>query len=186
MEHTKGVRGTQEMFGRPHAAADGRGLSGQRNLEESMGTLRQLSSRKGFTLLELLMVVIIIAILASIALPQYIRASEKARASEALQLLGSIRSAQVRYRALNEGGVYTDNISDLDVDMPISTLWTANNAVLQLGNNGLNGSAVMFRLGTGEYGGQTLGITYGSGTLCGNFAPLLGSTAGTTCTSVQD
>ena len=55
--------------------------------------------RGGFTLLELLMVVIIIAILASIALPQYIRATEKARATEALQLAGAIRASENRYKA---------------------------------------------------------------------------------------
>jgi len=72
--------------------------------------------RKGFTLLELLTVVIIVAILAVIAIPQYFKAAERARATEAVNLLGMIRRAQIRYYA--EHAYTTDDCSDLDVDIP--------------------------------------------------------------------
>lgn len=72
--------------------------------------------RKSFTLLELLTVIIIIAILAAIAVPQFFKATERARASEGVHLLGIIRSAQLRYYA--EHGVFTNSLDDLDVEIP--------------------------------------------------------------------
>ncbi len=128
----------------------------------------------GFTLLELLMVVIIIAILASIALPQYIRVTERARSSEALQILGAIRSAENRFRAQDPAGQYTATITNIDAEIPGVTgpgairFWTAPalNGTAPPGAN-----ATMTRL-AGAFAGQTLGIVYESGNVCGNFAPM--------------
>lgn len=52
---------------------------------------------KGFTLIELLVVVIIIGILAGIALPQYIKTVEKARATEAVVVSKAIQDAAQRH-----------------------------------------------------------------------------------------
>ena len=77
---------------------------------------------QGFTLLELLMVVIIIGILASIALPQYLKTAERARAAEALTTLGAIRASQIRYKA--QTTAYATDVANLDVDMPTGGSWT--------------------------------------------------------------
>ncbi len=54
--------------------------------------------KKGFTLLELLIVVIVIAILATFAIPGYLNAVEKAKTSKAKHHLGLIAQAEKMYR----------------------------------------------------------------------------------------
>ncbi|MBN2483657.1 MAG: prepilin-type N-terminal cleavage/methylation domain-containing protein [Candidatus Omnitrophica bacterium] len=55
--------------------------------------------RKGFTLIELLIVVIVIAILATFAIPQYMKAVERAKVSKGAHHIGLIAQAMKMYRA---------------------------------------------------------------------------------------
>jgi len=72
--------------------------------------------RKGFTLLELIVVIIILGILATLGFTQYTKVVEKGRTSEAKAILGTIRSAQTAYNL--EKGAYTATITDLSVEAP--------------------------------------------------------------------
>lgn len=57
--------------------------------------------KRAFTLLELVVVVIIIGVLATLGIQQYGRAIEKSRGAEAKQILGQLRTTAAAYRLEN-------------------------------------------------------------------------------------
>ncbi|ACC98247.1 Type II secretion system subunit [Elusimicrobium minutum Pei191] len=75
---------------------------------------RNLQS-KGFTLIEIAVVVLVIAILAAVALPQYKKSLERSRAAEAFDILTEIRNKQEARELLGTGTAkgYTVKFSDL-------------------------------------------------------------------------
>ena len=64
----------------------------------------KLKGQKGFTLIELMIVVAIIGILAAIAIPNFLQYQLKSRQSEAKTNLGAIRTSEVAFQA--ERGCY--------------------------------------------------------------------------------
>ncbi len=77
--------------------------------------------KKGFTLIELLVVVLIIGILSSVALPQYTKAVEKARAAEAWTTAKSFIDAQKIYHMNN--GKWATDMEELDIEIPEMKNW---------------------------------------------------------------
>ena len=78
-----------------------------------------MNNKQAFTLIELLVVVLIIGILAAVAVPQYQKAVEKSKATQALTLLKSIQQAAEEYYLAN--GTEISSFDELSIDFPSFT-----------------------------------------------------------------
>ncbi len=98
--------------------------------------LKWTRNKKGFTLVELVIVIAILGILALYALPKYQGLIKEARSSEAKAQLGSVRSALGIYYAKNHGvypaaldGTLFANGAVPDVEVTVSGSVVRSNAV---------------------------------------------------------
>ncbi len=112
--------------------------------------------RKGFTLVELVIVIVIVGILSIVAVPIYRGYTRKAMATEAKSLLGSIQIAEKVYYAANS--VYfkttgaTSYAEDLDVDARANKYFKTF-TISSKDTNGFEAST------TGETGGAAANIS---------------------------
>ena len=74
--------------------------------------------KKGFTLLELIVVIIILGVLATLAVTQYLRMIEKSRGAEARVVIGEIRTSQAAYRLQNGVCTLTDANVGIGSEIP--------------------------------------------------------------------
>ena len=79
-------------------------------------------NQRGFTLVELAIVIVIIGVLASFGVPRFRSAVERSKAGEAFAYAASIRAAQERYHA--RSGAYATTVASLDVSMDAPTYFT--------------------------------------------------------------
>lgn len=140
---------------------------------------------KGFSLIELLTVVLIVGILSAIALPQYTKAVEKSRAAEAMTLCKSVIEAQNRSLAAFPNASVARK-GAIDVQLTGGT-WNSNNAnantyttdlfVYTLLSTGCrahrrNGAYSGYELTFGHDG--TGSCTDGEGSICASFSGIIG------------
>jgi len=81
--------------------------------------------KKGFTLIELMVVIVIIGVLASLAIPRFTEASNKAKVAEAPRVLASFESGFLA--AVAETGLNTsnelDNADNITFTAPSDSRW---------------------------------------------------------------
>ena len=87
-----------------------------------------MNNTKAFTLIELLVVVLIIGILAAVALPQYQKAVEKSRATQAITLLKSAYNAAKAYQLAS--GEWPESFDELALEIP----WTGTTNGIAIGH----------------------------------------------------
>ena len=114
---------------------------------------KRANKKHGFTLIELMVVVIIVGILAAVAIPLYRSNVKKAMASEGAALLGSVMTAERVYYA--ENSAYTTTQANLNVDATGNKYFTAY-TVSSADSAGFTATSS----GTGGAAGVTVTMTY--------------------------
>ena len=90
-----------------------------------------MKTSKGFTLVELMIIVVIIGVLAALALPRFINSTVKTKQLEAQGILKQIYSMERAY--FQEFNFYTEDIDALEVEILESTRYDYSISVDGLG-----------------------------------------------------
>ncbi len=124
-----------------------------------------IKNRKGFTLVELVVVIAILGILAGLAIPRFMSATETARGARIIADMRTLESAETLYNV--EKGVYTDSMEDL-----IDNGYLAAEPIPPQGAYIIPESGVT---GTNSEGSYGLALTAATGTKVAGVAITLGT-----------
>lgn len=86
-----------------------------------MNVIRKKKAAQGFTLIELMIVIAIIAILAAVAIPNFMLARDRARRTGCVQSLGTFRKVMEMYANDSESGLYPTEASSALAGIPTQT-----------------------------------------------------------------
>jgi prepilin-type N-terminal cleavage/methylation domain-containing protein len=118
-----------------------------------------VSTRKGFTLVELAVVIVIIGVLAAFGVPRFLKSVERSKAAEAFQYLAAVRAAQERYAA--KEGVYTSDLTKLDITQSTPKYFDVGTMSASQASDGTSSWTLeMTRIaGSSSYGAYTVKFT---------------------------
>jgi len=125
-------------------------------------------NQDGFSLMELTVVVIVVGILASLAIPRYNTVIERTRSAEGVELLNTLKNLQWVYYYENNS-TFAEVLADLDATFPTPSNFDA------LDNDSIDSGAGEIAIVERSTGNYTLAIDSAgvitcddiSGTLCG-------------------
>jgi type IV pilus assembly protein PilA len=107
--------------------------------------LKKLNSKlKGFTLIELMIVVAIIGILAAIAIPNFIRYQLRSKTSEAKTNMGGIKTNQESFKATEDNYVVAAGNPAATFNSPTKRPWDSTRTCLTTCNRTLPGACTQF------------------------------------------
>lgn len=90
-----------------------------------MNVVKSFRNSKGFTLMEVLIVLVVLAVIVGLAVPIYQSTAKKTYKAEALNILSALRQSEARFYQAQSPRAYTATLSLLDFD-PTSVAGTAH------------------------------------------------------------
>ena len=111
-----------------------------------------MSSKKGFTMIELLVVLVIVAILAAVAAPLYLANTKKSKMAEAIATMGLIRQAERDYKVNHNAYFDILEVTTQDLDAGnIKNAFPSSMTDVPAGTPSPTSAGVDMNVGTTQY-----------------------------------